>query len=118
MFEELDKMTYFVRAFAFKDIRFNVKVKEFHKVARKIKVIISASACKDENKFSIYISKYTVKVKSHCVPICDFNRFINNQTLHRYRKYFCCYCFHPFSSAAILEIHNNDCFQINGKQII
>ena len=57
MFEELDKMTYFVRAFAFKDIRFNVKVKEFHKVARKIKVIISASACKDENKFQNILLK-------------------------------------------------------------
>ena len=41
-----------------------------------------------------------------------------NQTLHRNRKHFYLYCLQSFSTEQILEKHVNDCFEINGKQII
>ena len=41
-----------------------------------------------------------------------------NQALHRGRKHFWLYCLQFLSAAQILERHNNDCFEINGKQKI
>ena len=41
-----------------------------------------------------------------------------DHALHRGRKYFCCYCLQDFSIAEILKSHVNDCFKINGKQMI
>ena len=41
-----------------------------------------------------------------------------NQTLQRDRKHFCRYCLQSFSTAQILNRHVNDCFEINGKQIV
>ena len=55
---------------------------------------------------------------SHYVLIKDFDIFMYNQTLHGDINHFCCYCLHSFSTAQILERHVNDCFEINGKQII
>ena len=46
-----------------------------------------------------------------------FNFFVYNQTLHHDRKHFCSYSLQSFTTAKILEKHN-DCFEINGKQII
>ena len=40
-----------------------------------------------------------------------------DHTLHRGRKKFCRYL-HAFSTEEILKRHINDCFKINGKQII
>ena len=40
-----------------------------------------------------------------------------NQTLNHERKHFCCYSLQSFTTAKILEKHN-DCFKKNGKQII
>ena len=42
-----------------------------------------------------------------------------NQTLHRDRKHFCRYCLQSFTTEQILERDIiNDCFEINGKQMI
>ena len=42
-----------------------------------------------------------------------------NQTLHRDRKHFCRYCLQSFTTEQILERNIiNDCFEINGKQMI
>ena len=40
------------------------------------------------------------------------------KTLHYDRKHFCCSCLQSCSTAQILERHVNDCFEINGKQMI
>ena len=55
------------------------------------------------------------KGSSHHVLIRDFNTFMYNQTLHRGRKHFWLYCLQFLSAAQILERHNNNCFEINGK---
>ena len=52
------------------------------------------------------------------VLIKDFNTFVYNQTLRRYRKHFCHYCFQSFRTAQLLERDVNDCFDINSKQVI
>ena len=39
-----------------------------------------------------------------------------DHTLHRRRKYFCCYYLQTFSTEEILKCHIKDCFKINGKQ--
>ena len=41
-----------------------------------------------------------------------------DQTLHLNRKHFCRYCLQSFSTSEMLEIHTNNCFKINGKQMI
>ena len=42
-----------------------------------------------------------------------------NQMLHRDRKHFYRYCLQPFTTEQILERDIiNDCFEINGKQMI
>ena len=41
-----------------------------------------------------------------------------DDTLHRGRKYFFRYCFQVVRTAEILKSHFNDCFKINGKQMI
>ena len=41
-----------------------------------------------------------------------------NQTLHRDRNHFCCYCLQFFGTAQVLERQLNDCFEINGNQMI
>ena len=39
-------------------------------------------------------------------------------TLHGGRKHFYRYCLQAFSTEEILKHHINDCFKINGKQMI
>ena len=41
-----------------------------------------------------------------------------DHSLHRGRKYFCCYCSHAFITEEILKRLIEDCFKINGKQKI
>ena len=43
---------------------------------------------------------------------------MNDHTLPRGRKHFCCYCLQGFSTKEILKCHVNDCFKVNGKQRI
>ena len=56
--------------------------------------------------------------KKNTVDTKDFNIFMCNQSLHRERKHFCCYCLQAFSTEEILKCHTNDCFKLNGKQKI
>ena len=41
-----------------------------------------------------------------------------NHSLHRKRKYFCCYYLYASIIEEILRRHIKDCFKINGKQTI
>ena len=54
----------------------------------------------------------------HYAFIKNFNTFMYDDTLHRGRKYFFRYCFQVVRTAEILKSHFNDCFKINGKQMI
>ena len=56
--------------------------------------------------------------KKQYVFVKDFNTFMYNNTLHRGRKHFCCYCLLAFSTEKILTCHVKDCFKINGKKIL
>ena len=56
--------------------------------------------------------------QSQYVFIKIFNTFRYNQTLNPDRKHFCRYYLKFFSTSQILEIHANDYFGINWKQII
>ena len=58
------------------------------------------------------------KNQFHSGLVKNFNTFMYNQTLHRDRKHFCCYCSQFFTTAQILERHANDYFEINDKQLI
>ena len=55
-----------------------------------------------KKKYLLYTSKNAIKKhldlllleekdKNYCAIIKDFNTFMHNHTLHRGRKYFCCY---------------------------
>ena len=59
-----------------------------------------------------------VEGKRNNVLIKDFNTFKYDHTLHPGRKNFCHYCLQDFSTEVILKCHGNECFKINGKQII
>ena len=56
--------------------------------------------------------------KRHYALIKDFNTFMYDHTIHRGRKYSCCYCLQVFSTEEMLKRHIKDCFKINGKQRI
>ena len=43
---------------------------------------------------------------------------MHNFTLYSGRKHFLRYCLPAFSTEEILNCHINDCFKINGKQMI
>ena len=43
---------------------------------------------------------------------------MQNQTLHRGGKHFCCYCLQVFSTEKILKRHLKDYFKTYGKQRI
>ena len=58
------------------------------------------------------------KVQCHYVLIKDFSTFVCNQILHRNRQHICRYCFKSFSAAQLLERYANNCFEINGNQMI
>ena len=44
--------------------------------------------------------------------------FMYDHMSHHRRNRFCHYCLETFSTAEILKSHVNDCFKINGKQMI
>ena len=90
---------------------------------------ISVFVYKNKEKHPEYVSKNVVKKnmliyysqekgKKHYVIIKDFNRCMQDHSLHRERKCFCRYCLHTFVIQQILKHHINDCFKINGKQRI
>ena len=56
--------------------------------------------------------------KKHYDFIKDFNRFINDYSLHCGRKYSCCFCSHAAITEEILKHRIKDCIKINGKQRI
>ena len=58
------------------------------------------------------------KGKRHYPLIKDFNTFLYDDTLHRGRKPFCCFCLQTFSTEKILICHVKDCLKINGRQMI
>ena len=41
-----------------------------------------------------------------------------DHTLHGERMHFFCHCLQAFGTEKILQFHTNDCFKINGKQMI
>ena len=83
---------------------------------------------KNKEKFQIYVLKYTLKRNAdllsieegqfYYVLIKDFRTLIYNQALHCDRKHICHYYKQSFSTAQILERHVNDCFEINGEQML
>ena len=46
------------------------------------------------------------------------NAFMYDHTLHGRKKIFCCYCLQAFSTEEIIKSRINDCFTINGKQMM
>ena len=52
----------------------------------------------------------------HYVLIKDFNTLTFDNTLHRVKKHFCCYCLQAFSTEEMLRCHIKGCFKSNGKQ--
>ena len=48
--------------------------------------------------------------KRRYVLIKDFKTFKYDQTIHRGRKHFCCYCLQAFSKKEILKHHIKDSF--------
>ena len=56
------------------------------------------------------------KSKRHYLLIKDFNTFMYDYALY-HGKHFC-YCLQVFSTEEILKHHINDCFKINGEQMI
>ena len=73
---------------------------------------------KDFQKTYRFVVNRTTKTKKHYVFIKDFNTFMYNRSLHRGKKYFCGYCLETFSTEEIVKSDVNDCFKINGKQLI
>ena len=52
----------------------------------------------------------------HYVLIKGFNTLTFDNTLHRVKKHFCCYCLQAFSTEEMLRCHIKGCFKSNGKQ--
>ena len=83
----------------------------------------------NKEKCQIYVSKNTFKrhvdlllivekSKNHYAFIKGFNTFMYDHTLHRGRKHFCLYYLRAFSTVEILKNLVNDCFRLNGLQMI
>ena len=109
-------------------MKFPVKVKDIHKIEKKNSNAISVFGYENKEKYPFYVSKKCCEGKHvdsllirkedkrHYVFMKDFNTFIYDQTLHRGRKPFCCYCLQPFTTEEKLKRHIKDCFKINDKQ--
>ena len=120
----------FAKKLNFKDIKFLVKIRDIHKIEKKISIGISVFGYENKEKHPIYISKkccdekyvdllLIVEVgKRHYVLIKDFNTFMCHHTLFHGKNHFCCYCLQAFSTEEIIKCHIKDCFKINGKQRI
>ena len=73
-----------------------------------------------KNTFKRYVDLLLIEKEdqSSYVLIKDFNTFMYNQTLHHDGKIFCRYCLQSLTIAKVLTNHVNDCFEINGTQMI
>ena len=87
----------FAKELGFKYIKFPAKLKK-----KKNSTSIIVFGCKNQEKYSIYVSKGTLKrnvdlllveekSKRQYVFIKDFHTFMYDHTLHYGRKHFCCY---------------------------
>ena len=114
----------------FKDIKFQVKFRDIHKIETKNSIGISVFGYENKEKHPIYVSKKCCEEKHvdllligeegkrHLLLIKDFNTFMYDHTLHRGRKHFCHYFLQAFSTEEILKCHIKGSFKINGKQNI
>ena len=56
--------------------------------------------------------------KKNYVLVNDFNRFMYDHSLHRRRKHFYRYCLRILITEGMLKCHTEDCFKIDGKEMI
>ena len=85
------------------DVRSPVNIRDIHKIEKKNSIVINIFGYENKKKkYLLYTSKNAIKKhldlllleekdKNYCVIIKDFNTFMHIHTLHRGRKYFCCY---------------------------
>ena len=90
---------------------FSVSKKDFNKIEVKNKICINVCCYENKLIYPVHISDQKFKnsidlliisdkIKSHCVYIKDFNKFLFSKTKNK--KYFCKYCLQSFSSERIL----------------
>ena len=60
----------------------------------------------------------TENENKHYVLMKDFNRFMFKQTKNQHRKHFCMFCLQCFSFERVLNIHKDNCIEINGTQAV
>ena len=90
--------------------KFPVKIRDIHKIGKKISISTSVFGNENKEKYPIYVSKQCCEEK-HVDFLCSYH-------LHQGRKHFCCYFLHGFITEEILKRHIKDCFKINAKQTI
>ena len=98
----------FAKRLHFKDIKFPVKVRDFHKIKERIPLVLVVLVMKIKKKtFNLCIKKcceekrvdlllIEEKGKRHYVPMKVFNTFMYNHTLHRRKKTFSSLLFTSF----------------------
>ena len=99
----------FAKRLDFKDIKFQLKIRDIHKIEKNNFVGINVLACyENKEKHPIYESKKCCEEKhvdllligegekKHYDFINNFNTFVYENTLHRGRKHFCRYCLQAF----------------------
>ena len=76
---------------------------------------VSKKCCEDK-----YIDLLLIegRGRKHYFPSKDFNTFMYDYTLHLRKKTFLSLLFTRFKTADVLKCHVDDCFKINGKQMI
>ena len=107
-----------------------VQIRDICKVEKKNCIKISVFHYEAIGKYPVNVSTNTFERhvdllligeegKRHYVLFKDFHTSMYYNTPHRERKkHFCRYCQHAFSAAEILKNLFNNCFKVNGKQII
>ena len=118
----------FARKLDFKNIKFQVKIRDIHKIEKRNSISISVFGYENKENHPTYASNKCSEEKhvdlllkegkKNYVLIKDFNTFMYDHTLHGGRKHFCRYCLQAFSAEEILKGHTKNCFKINGKQSI
>ena len=85
------------------DVRSPVNIRDIHKIEKKNSIVINIFGYENKKKeiFALYVKKCYQKTFGSVIIrrkrqklLCyyqDFNTFMHNHTLHRGRKYFCCY---------------------------
>ena len=119
----------FARKFDFKDIKFSVKIRDFHKTEKKNSINISALGYENQQSYSIYVSRNIFRryvdlllieeeSKMRYVLIKGFSTFMYDHTLNRGRKHFRYYYLQAFSPKEKVKYRINGCFKTNPKQRI